>query len=119
MIMDTEDYRKKIELEILQIIEDKLKSHQMDATRAKEIARYVLDSLHPNMNINEIYETVQNFDDHFSELIPVVLKVSKDYDERVKKAVVDHITALLKQGKVDEANILLKKATNKEIKLKE
>lgn len=117
--MDTENYRQKIELEILQIIEDKLKSHQMDATRAKEIARYILGSLHPNMSLNQIYEIVQNFDDHFSELVPIVLEVSKDYDDRVKKAVVDHVTTLLKQGKIDEANVLLKKATNKEIKLEE
>lgn len=114
--MDTEAYRKKIELEILQIIEGRLKSHQMGATRAKEIARYILGSLHPNMDLDQIYEMVQNFDDHFSELVPVVLEVSKDYDERVKKAVVDHVTVLLRQGKIDEANVLLKKATNKEIK---
>ena len=113
--MDNEDYRKKIELEILQIIEGKLKSRQMDAVRAREIARYILSSLRPNLGLNQIYKIVQNFDDHFSELIPIVLEVSNDYDERVKKAVVEHVGILLKQGKIEVANILLKKATNKEI----
>ncbi len=117
--MDNEEYRKKIELEILQIIEDSLKTHQIDASRAREIARYILSSLHPHMTLNQIHDVVQNFDDHFSELVPIVLEVSRDYEEKVKNAVVSHVGVLLKQGKIEEANILLKKATNKEVKLKE
>lgn len=117
--MDTEKYRKEIEKEILIIIEQRLKTHQMNAARAREIARYILNSLHPHMTLNQIYETVQKFDDHFSELVPIVLKVSKDYEERIKKAVTDHVSYLLKQGNIDEANVLLKKAINKEVKLKE
>ncbi|MCX6726440.1 MAG: hypothetical protein NTY75_01340 [Candidatus Shapirobacteria bacterium] len=117
--MDNEEYRKKIELEILQIIEDGLKAHQMDANRARELARYILSSLHPHMTLNQIHDVVQNFDDHFSELVPVVLEVSRDYDEKVKNAVVNHVGILLKQGKIEEANVLLKKAANKEVKLKE
>lgn len=116
--MDDEEYRKKIELEILQIIKDNLKARQMDENRAKEIATYILNSLHPHMTFNQIHDLVQNFDDHFSELIPVVLEVSRDYEEKVKNAVVNHVGILLRQGKIDEANVLLKRATNKEIKLK-
>ncbi|OGZ60920.1 MAG: hypothetical protein A2919_00125 [Candidatus Spechtbacteria bacterium RIFCSPLOWO2_01_FULL_43_12] len=85
--MDNGWYRKKIELEVLQIIEKRLKAHQMNASRAKEIAGYILDTLHPQMDINQIHAVVQNFDDHFPELIPVVLKVSQDYEDRVKKVV--------------------------------
>lgn len=117
--MDTEEYRKKIEEEILIIIEERLKTHQMSAARAREIARYIRSSLHPYMSLNQIYEAVQKFDDHFSELVPIVLKVSKDYEERIKKAVINHVSSLLKQGKIDEANVLLQKAINKEVKLKE
>ena len=117
--MDSEEYRKKIELEILQVIEDNLKTRQMGANRAREIARHILRSLHPHMALNQIYNVVQNFDDHFSELVPIVLEVSKDYEEKVKNAVVNHVGVLLKQGKIEEANVLLKKATNKEVKLKE
>ncbi len=117
--MDNEEYRKKIELEILQIIEERLKARQMDANRAKEIANYILTSLHPHMGLTQIHDVVQNFDDHFPELVPVVIEVSRDYDEKVKKAVVEHVGILLKRGKIEEANVLLKKAVNKEIKLKE
>jgi hypothetical protein len=117
--MDNEEYRKKIELEILQIIKDSLKARQMDANKAAEIARYILSSLHPHMTLNQIHDVVQNFDDHFSELIPVVLEVTRDYEEKVKNAVVNHVGILLKQGKIEEANVLLKKTVNKEVKLKE
>jgi HD superfamily phosphohydrolase len=110
---------KKIELEILKIIEDSLKARQMNADRAREIAKYILSSLHPHMTLNQIQDVVQNFDDHFSELVPIVLEVSRDYEEKVKNAVANHVGTLLKQGKIEEANVLLKKAANKEVKLKE
>lgn len=117
--MDTEEYRKKIEEEILKIIEERLKIHQMDAVRAREIARYILNHLHPHMTLNQIYEAVQRFDDHFSELVPVVLEVQKDYDEKIKQAVANHVSKLLKQGKITEASNLLEKALNRQVKLKE
>lgn len=115
--MDTEEYRKKIEKEVLEIIEEKLKARQMNAQRAKEIAQYILQTLHPHMNINQIHSVAQSFDDHFPELIPVVVQVAQDYEDKVKKIVAEHVENLLKQNKVDEANTLLKRAINKEVKL--
>lgn len=113
--MDTEEYRKKIELEVLKIIEQKLKARQMNAERAREIARYVLQALHPRMDINQIHAVVQNFDDHFPELIPIVIKVSNDYEEKVKEVVGEHVGNLLKQNKIAEASKLLNKALNKQV----
>jgi acyl carrier protein len=43
--MDPEEYRKKIEDEILQIIEEKLAAQQIDEDKASELAQYILDSL--------------------------------------------------------------------------
>ncbi len=106
--MDTEEYRKKIETDILQIIETRLRSGQMSAERAREIAQYIVDSLHPHMSPNQIYGVVQAFDQHFAELVPVVLKVSKDYDEKIKEVVVKHVDVLIKRGSLDEASTLLK-----------
>lgn len=117
--MDTEEYRKKIEKEVLEIIEEKLKARQMNAQRAKEIAQYILQTLHPHMNINEIHSVAQSFDDHFPELVPVVVQVSQDYEDKVKKIVTEHVGNLLKQNKVDEAHTILKQALNKEVKLPE
>lgn len=117
--MDTEEYRKKIEKEVLEIIEERLKAREMNAERAREIARYILDTLQPHMSLNQIHQIVQKFDDHFPELAPVVIEVSKDYEERIKSVVTEHVGSLLKQNKVDEANIMLKQALNKELKLPE
>lgn len=89
----------------------------MSAARAKEIAKHILQTLHSHMDINQIHAVVQNFDEHFPELIPVVLKVSNDYDEQVKKVVTDHVENLLKENKVTEASDILKKALNKQVKL--
>ena len=115
--MDTENYRKQIQEEILKIIEEKLKSRQMSAERAREIARYILNSLHPHMDMDQIHLAVQQFDDHFPELIPIVIKVSNDYEEQVKKIVGDYAGRLMKQGKIAEATDIIQKAMNKQVKL--
>ena len=115
--MDTEKYRKRIENEILDIIEGRLKSREINAPRAREVAKYILSTLHPHMTLDQIHSVAQNFDEHFPELVPVVLQITNDYDDLVKKAVQEHVANLIKQNKIDEANILLKKAVNKEIKL--
>jgi len=115
--MDTEEYIKKIEREVLDIIEQKLKARQMNEQRAREIAGYVLQALHPHMDINQIHAVVQNFDDHFPELIPIVIKVSNDYEEKVKKVVGEYVGNLLKQNKITEASKLLNKALNKQVKI--
>lgn len=115
--MDTEEYRKKIEKEILEIIEERLKTKAMNASHAQEVANYILTSLHPHMTLDQIHAVAQNFDDHFPELIPVVLQITNDYDDLVKKTVHTHVSTLIKQNKIDEANALLKKAITKEVKL--
>lgn len=42
--MGSEEYRKKIEKEVLAIIEEKLKNQQVNSDRAKKIANYILES---------------------------------------------------------------------------
>lgn len=115
--MDTEPYRKKIEKEILVIIEERLISREMDAVRARDLASYILTSLQPHITLDQIRTVADNFDDHFPELTPVVLQITNDYDNLVKTAVEKHVAILIKQNKIDQANALLKKAINKEIKL--
>jgi hypothetical protein len=106
--MDDETYRKKIELDILTIIEEKLRNGQMDAGRAKAIARMVLDKLHPPLTLEQIYKIVPTLDDHFAELAKVVLTVAKERDDQLRKVVSAHAEKLIALGKVDEALVLLK-----------
>lgn len=113
--MDVEEYRKKIELEILQIIEQKLKQGEMSEGRAREIARFILDALHPHMEIEQIRKVIQGFDKHFPELMPVILQTANDYDQQIKKLIGNYVVQLLKQNKVGEADDILDKALNKRV----
>lgn len=115
VIMDPEEYRKKLERDILSIIEEKLKNGQMNAERAKGIARLVLDILHPPLTLEQIYKIAPTLDDQFSELTAAVLPVIQDHDEKIKQTVVEHVNKLLKEHKIDEAHMLLKKANDGDI----
>lgn len=115
--MDAEEYRKRIELDILSIIEEKLKNGQMDADRARNIARMVLNKLHPPLTLEQIYQIVPTLDDHFLELAQAILPVMRDHDEQIKRIVSQHADKLIKEGKINEAIVLLKDANDgKQIK---
>lgn len=108
--MDKEEYRKKIEKEVLEIMEQRLIDGEMNAERARDIAKFILNALHPHMDIDEIYKVVQTFDDYFPELVAVVLPVANEYEEKVRDIVAAHVNKLIKEKKIGEANVLLKKA---------
>ncbi len=110
--MDIEEYRKKIELDILKIIEQRLNNRSMNADRAKEIAKHILSMLHPNIDINQIYETVRNLGKLFPELMPVVIEVKNNQEEKMKKDINEKAEKLLNQNKISEATDLIKKYIN-------
>lgn len=109
-----EEYRQKIEEEILDIIEQRLIKREMNASRAKAIARLVLDNLHPHMTVEEIYQHVKIFDEHFSELARVVIEVENDHQEEMKNTVADRVRELIKNKKIEEASFLLKQTLTKD-----
>lgn len=111
--MDPEEVRKKLELDILAIIEQKLTNGQMDVERAQDIARMVLDRLHPPLTLEQIFTVAPVLDDEFSELATAVLPVIEMHEEEIKRVVSEHAQNLIKSGKFDEAEELLKK-TNQE-----
>lgn len=106
--MDEEALRKKIELDILNIIEEKLSNGQMDVARAKAIARMVLDKLHPPLTLEQIYQIAPTLDDHFTELTKAVLPVMEEHDDKLREIVSMHAEKLIASGKIDEALTLLK-----------
>lgn len=115
--MDTEEYRKKIENDILTIMKARLEAGKMSPERAGEIASYVLENLKPHMSLDDIYAKVRSFDDHFPELLPAVLLVVQDYEEKIKKIVSEHLEVLIKQNKIDEASTVVKKALDMNLKV--
>jgi uncharacterized protein with PhoU and TrkA domain len=115
--MDQEAYRKKIEAEVLKILAEKLKTGEMTEDRARDIAQFVLKHLHPHMNLDQIYQVVQNFDDHFPELTKAVLPAVKEYEDTVSQIVKAHAERLMAQGKFQEASSLMQKTIKKQVKL--
>ena len=109
--MDAEEYRKKIEQDILKILEEKLKRGEMDAERAQAIARMVLDKLHPPLTLEQIYAIAPTLDDEFSELSRAVLPIMNAHDEEIKSTVLQHVEKLIGSGKLDEAYKALKEET--------
>ncbi len=112
--MTAEEQRKKIELDILSIIEEKLANGQMDTDRAKAIARMVLDKLHPPLTLEQIYKILPILDDHFTELAQAVLPIMREHREAVDKVITAHAEKLIKLGDIDKATRLLKQATQSE-----
>lgn len=113
--MDPEAYRKKLEFDILKIIKEKLQKGQIDADRAKAIARMVLDKLHPPLTLEQIYEIAPTLDDHFTELAAAVIPVIQEHEITVSKIVAEHAQKLIKMGKIDEATTVLKQATQPKV----
>lgn len=107
--MDPEEIRKKLELDILQVIEQKLTSGEMNVERAQAIARMVLDRLHPPLSLEQIYTVAPTLDDEFAELATAVLPVLEMHEDEVKRVVSEHAQNLIKSGKFEEARELLKK----------
>ena len=111
-LMDAEEYRKKLEIDILKIMEEKLQKGEMTAERARAIARMVLDALHPPLTLEQIYKIAPTLDDHFTELAAAIRPVIQDRDDKIKLIVAEHAQKLIKQGKIEEATNVLKQATN-------
>lgn len=111
---DAEEYRKKLELDILKIIEDKLKAGQMDTSRAKAIARLVLDKLHPPLTLEQIYEIAPTLDDNFSELASAVLPIKIEHNEKIKTIIAEHAQKLIQAGKTNQATTIIKQTIQKQ-----
>ncbi len=110
LIMTAEEYRIKIENQILEIITTKLKDGSLDSNRAKAIAKMVLEKLKPPLTLEQINEIVPSFDDDFPELSPIVVPIIKAQDEKISNLITGQIHTLLTENKITEANNLLDQA---------
>lgn len=110
--MNAEEKRKQLEWDILAIIERKLQTGEMDAKRAREIAKMVLAKLHPPLTLEELYEIVPTLDDYFTELSQAVIPFLNEYDAHKRQEVAQQAEQLVKEGKIDESLHLLKQTTD-------
>lgn len=113
--MDPEQKRIELEEAILRIIEEKLTNGSMEADRAQAIARMILDKLHPPLSLEQIYAIAPTLDDEFEELATAVMPLTQEHDQKVRDTVAEHATALIKSGKFDEADKILKEALKSKV----
>jgi Ni,Fe-hydrogenase maturation factor len=102
--------REQVQKAIVDVITSNLESGAMTESRAKEIAKYVLEMLPENISFPKLIEVIPRLDDEFQELATVVVPLMSAYEKQVKKTVSAQISKLMQEGKLDEALNLAKKA---------
>lgn len=107
--IQTEQFREYIEREVLTVIKSLLNNPDIDQKRIKEIAKHTLQLLALGTAIDELYRLAIKLDENYPELRPVVIKLMNEYEEKYNKKAVDNVSALIKEGKYDDAqNVMLK-----------
>lgn len=113
--MNSEEHRLEIERKILSIIEQQLKSGQMNAESAKEIAQYVISVLHSGISIDEIYKGVAKIGQQFTEFSQLAIFSKNDLEENEKIQTLSQVHKLLQEGNVNAASDLLKKQSHSDL----
>lgn len=108
-IAQTEDFRKLIETEVLRIIKQLAEAGQTSKERIQEIARLTLESIRPEMTIDELYRNAVKLDDRHSELAPVVFKIMKEYEQKYERTAIAQVSEFVKRGEYDQAKDLVTK----------
>lgn len=105
----TEEFRKFIEVEVLKIIKDLAQKGQTPQERIQQIAQITLDLVRPGLNLEELYQNAVKLDDAHSELAPVVFKLMREYEQKYEKKAISQVSLLMKQGRFDDAQDMVKK----------
>lgn len=101
--MSSDELVSSIKSDVVQLLEDKLKANEITPERARDISRYILEALNPHLSEQQIYEIVEHFDEHFTELLPVVISVSQQYEKELHELIQNHVHKLLEEGRITEA----------------
>jgi hypothetical protein len=110
MDQKAEELRQKVQEQIVSLITKKLEAGEINEARAKEIAALVLEKLPSDISYDKLMQVLPKLDDHFLELSNVVVPIMIEYEQKVRKAVDEKITALIKSGQLDQALNIAKKA---------
>jgi hypothetical protein len=104
-----EAFRKFIEVEVLKIIKKLAEEGKTPEERLRAMARKTLELIKPGMTVEELFQNAAHLDDQFPELSPVVFAVMKEYEQKYEKKALEQVTKLVKLGKYDEAEAIVKK----------
>ncbi len=98
----------QLELDIAKFLLEKLEHLEMTPERVSEIAQYVLKSLPNDLTDDKIDKIIPSLDDKFLELAEIVHQHLKERDEMNSNDIAGEAALMIKQGKIDEANELMK-----------
>ncbi len=105
----SEEFRKFIEVEVLKIIQTLAEAGATPKERVQQIAQTTLDLIKPEMTLEQMYVNAVKLDDTYSELAPVVSKLMREYEEKYEKKALAVVSELIKNGKYDQAQDMVKK----------
>lgn len=102
-------FRLFIEIEVIKILREiSLKEGEQDQ-KIRDIARTVTDLIKPMMTLEELYQSAVKLDDKHPEMALLVFKIMKEYEERYERKALENVSQLVKSGRYDEAQNLVKK----------
>lgn len=102
--------KDKIQTQVVELISKGLESGEISESRAREIAKLVLEKLPDNLTEEEMMLIIPKLDDEFRELSEIVMPIMQDYEARIRAAVEKKILDLARARKFQEAIDLAKKA---------
>ena len=82
--MDPQDFRNYIEEKVLDVIENGLETETISLERAQQLSDLVLNSLKEDLNVDQLYVTIQQLKYKAPELSTIILEILDYYDEQKK-----------------------------------
>jgi len=115
--MTPDEVRQQIELQVIELIKQKLADGSMTEERAQQASQIVLNTLKPGMTFEELYRGIEKLDDFVQELSSVILPILDQYERNIVKPIRENVKKLIMQGQYNAATQLAKKAIGKDIKI--
>lgn len=107
--IEADEFRQYIELEVLKVLQNLNANPEITTDRIQEVARHVLLHIKPGMPLDELYRAAIQLDDEYSELAPVVILLMREYETKYEQKALTQVSDLIKSGKYDEAQDIVKK----------
>lgn len=115
--MSPDDIRQQIELQVVELIKNKLADGTMTEERSQQISQMVLDLLKPGMSLEELYKAIPKLDDAAQELSPIIVPYLREYEDKVAQAAEVSVRNLIRQGQYDAAVALSQKVIGQDVQL--
>ena len=103
------EFRQFIEREVLRVIKTLAESGKTSKERIQEIAKHTLNLIIPGLTLEQLYQNSCKLDDAFAELALVVYQVMRYYEQRYEKKALEQVSILIKSGKFEDAQNIIKK----------